>query len=88
MSPEGVKGLSPRPDVLFVGGSTGLKWGTLGDWCAHFGRVHVGRVNGLTDLWRVHRAGAESSDGSSWWRTDYRRRWLVQYLERSGRGVA
>lgn len=54
--------------VVFVGGSTDWKWETVGYWCKHFARVHVGRVNTENLLWQAHRAGAESCDGSGWFR--------------------
>jgi hypothetical protein len=55
-------------DVIFVGGDTDWKKETARYWCERFPRVHVGRVNGETDLWRYHRAGAESCDGTGWFR--------------------
>lgn len=58
--------------VLFVGGSTEWKRETTAYWCHHHPRVHVGRVNGERDLWRYHLAGAESCDGSGWFRGDRR----------------
>lgn len=61
-----------RADVLFVGGSTDWKQKTATDWCQAHPRVHVGRVNGEKDLWRYHRAGAESCDGTGWFRGDRR----------------
>lgn len=57
-------------DVVFVGGSTEWKWRTLRRWCADFPRVHVGRVNGYSGLWQCHDAGAESCDGTGWFRGD------------------
>lgn len=59
-------------DVVFVGGSTEWKWKTVGYWCEHFSRVHVGRVNTEKLLWQAHRAGAESCDGSGWFRGNRR----------------
>lgn len=56
--------------VVFVGGSTKWKESTLDYWCARFGRVHVGRVNGYRMLRRCADAGAESCDGSGWGRGD------------------
>lgn len=56
--------------VVFVGGSTRWKRETARLWCEHFPRVHVGRVNTERWLWRYHRAGAESCDGSGWFRGD------------------
>jgi hypothetical protein len=55
-------------DVVFVGGSTAWKQQTAAYWCTHHPRVHIGRVNGERDLWRYHRAGAESCDGTGWFR--------------------
>jgi len=57
-----------KPDVVFVGGSTGWKWATAHKWCQDFPRVHVGRVNGKRRLWHCQRIGAESCDGSGWTR--------------------
>lgn len=54
--------------AIFVGGSTAWKQDSARYWCEHFPRVHIGRVNGERDLWRYHRAGAESCDGSGWFR--------------------
>jgi hypothetical protein len=59
-------------DVIFVGGSTGWKRATAGIWCQAHPRVHIGRVNGEKDLWRYHRLGAESCDGTGWFRGDRR----------------
>lgn len=58
--------------VVFVGGSTEWKQESAAYWCRHFPRVHVGRVNGERDLWRYYRAGAESCDGTGWFRGDRR----------------
>lgn len=58
--------------VVFVGGDTAWKRETTAMWCAAHPRVHVGRVNGERDLWRYHRAGAESCDGTGWFRGDRR----------------
>lgn len=57
--------------VVFVGGSTIWKWRTLPMWCASFKRVHVGRVNSYRRLWQCHDAGAESCDGTGWFRGDH-----------------
>lgn len=56
--------------VVFVGGSTAWKERTLGMWCSVFPRVHVGRVNGYRMLRACADAGAESCDGTGWFRGD------------------
>jgi hypothetical protein len=57
-----------QADVVFVGGDTKWKQETAAYWSQHHPRVHIGRVNGERDLWRYHRAGAESCDGTGWFR--------------------
>lgn len=57
-------------DVIFVGGSTDWKWKTMWHWCERNPRVHVGRVNSYHALWDCHDAGAESCDGTGWFRGD------------------
>ncbi len=93
MTPDSVKRFcTPRqPDVIFVGGTTRFKWRTLQSWCDAFPRVHVGRVNTERQLWMVQRAGAESSDGTGWFRGDpvngEQVRQLRRYLTRSNVGL-
>jgi hypothetical protein len=58
--------------AVFVGGDTAWKRETAAYWCQHHPHVHVGRVNGERDLWRYHRAGAQSCDGTGWFRGDRR----------------
>lgn len=55
-------------DVIFVGGSTEWKRQAIVPWCQRFPRVHVGRIN--TDKWLRYceAAGAESVDGTGWFR--------------------
>lgn len=60
----------PRPDVIFVGGSTFWKWKTLPMWCKHFPRVHVGRVC-TRKLEVAERYGAESVDGTGFMRATF-----------------
>lgn len=68
-------------EVVFVGGTTTWKWATVRDWCRHNQRVHVGRVNGYSDLWYCDMAGVESCDGTGWFRGDkVQFVGLVQYL--------
>jgi len=66
MVPEAVRELDP--EVIFVGGTTKWKWLWLERWCREFPRVHVGRVNTYKWLLRCHHAGAESCDGTGWFR--------------------
>tara|TARA_R110001632_G_scaffold81753_1_gene181817 strand:- start:592 stop:1224 length:633 start_codon:yes stop_codon:yes gene_type:complete len=54
--------------VVFMGGSTEWKWKNLTTFTANFPRVHVGRVNAYRLLWMAHEAGAESCDGTGWFR--------------------
>lgn len=67
--------------VVFVGGSTAWKWGTLRVWCREFARVHVGRVNTVDRLWRCQDAGAESVDGTGWVRNPSRPDQLPALIE-------
>lgn len=70
--------------VVFVGGTTEWKWATAWDWCKHNRRVHVGRVNSYRLLWNCHDAGAESCDGTGWFRGNQEQlAGLEQYLEES-----
>jgi hypothetical protein len=53
--------------VLFLGGSTEWKDQAIAPWCDRFPeRVHVGRVNTWTRLWKCYQAGAISVDGTGW----------------------
>lgn len=74
--------------VVFVGGTTEWKWRTLRTWCKAFPRVHVGRVNGQRGLWICHELGAESCDGTGWFRGDPKQMaGLWRYLDRASRGL-
>lgn len=86
MTAEDVNRLVPKPNVVFIGGTTNWKWKYLRMWKKHFDRVHVGRVNTGNLLWRVHRAGVESSDGTGWWHHKQYTQ-LVRYLKRSSSGM-
>lgn len=57
-------------DVVFVGGSTEWKWGSLLHWTQNFPRVHVGRVNTRRQLLMAKLRGAESVDGTGFFRGD------------------
>ena len=81
-------GMTPAdvPDgvVCFLGGTTEWKWRNLAMFCRECPRVHVGRVNSYRRLWQCHEAGAESCDGSGWFRGDQSQlRGLFSYLEQS-----
>jgi len=54
--------------VVFVGGTTDWKWGTLAAWAQSFPRVHVGRVNEVYRLYECAALGVESVDGTGWFR--------------------
>lgn len=87
MTPDAVRRNSD-PDVIFVGGTTGWKRRTLWNWCREFDRTHCGRVNYERWLWDAHRSGAESTDGTGWFRGDQKQlRGLLRYLMRSDAGM-
>lgn len=67
-------------DVVFVGGSTSWKWRTLRTWTGAFHRVHVGRVNSRRLLEMAENCGAESCDGTGWFRDPTRTKELELYL--------
>ena len=74
--------------VVFIGGTTTWKRRTAAMWCERFPRVHVGRINTYRWLWVCHELGAESCDGTGWYRGDKKQlRGLERYLEESsGKG--
>jgi len=75
-------------EIVFVGGSTTWKWRNLKRWTENFARVHVGRVNSYRLLWMAHNAGAESCDGTGWFRGSHARfADLVKYLRESSAGA-
>ncbi len=70
------------PDIIFVGGSVSWKWSTVPAWCAWFRRVHIGRVNRPDALEYLDHLGAESCDGTGWFRGDQRQtNGLIGFLE-------
>lgn len=73
MTREDVLGLKFHPDVIFVGGSTEWKWKTAHLWCKEFPRVHIGRVRSRR-LPYCQQIGAESCDGTGWFRESVRGR--------------
>ncbi len=66
-------GMTPRDvpesaDVVFVGGSSEWKWRHAATFCAAFPRVHIGRVNWVDKLEHCDHIGAESCDGTGFFR--------------------
>jgi hypothetical protein len=81
-------GMTPKDvpsdaQVIFVGGSTSWKWRNLKTWTNEFERVHVGRVNTYQLCWQAMEAGAESCDGTGWFRHPKRTEQLEKFLEDS-----
>jgi len=71
-------------DVVFVGGSFEWKWRTAQMWCSEFQRVHIARVNTIKRVWKCHDWGAESIDGTGWFRdgaNNHRMRVLEDYFQ-------
>lgn len=82
MTPDDFKG-----DLAFIGGSTSWKWRNLSMW-KDVPRFHVGRVNTERHLWQAHEAGAESCDGTGWFRDPHEELpALIRYLEESTSGA-
>lgn len=74
--------------IVFIGGTTSWKWRNLRSWTATFPRVHVGRVNTYRLLWMAHKAGAESCDGTGWFRGDKKQlAGLLRYLDESEHNI-
>jgi len=53
--------------VVFVGGTTEWKWRNAERFCGTY-RTHIGRVNTKKRLMAAERVGAESVDGTGWFR--------------------
>jgi len=70
-----------KADVVFVGGSTDWKRSNIKYFCAGFPRVHIARINTLRWLWVCHNSGAESVDGTGWFRHPRRTQELIDYLD-------
>jgi hypothetical protein len=69
-------------DVVFIGGSTEWKLHAIQPFCAAHRRVHVGRVNTYGRLRICADAGAESCDGTGWFRGDRQQlAGLIQFLQ-------
>jgi len=69
--------------VIFVGGSDAFKFRSLPMWCKCFPRVHVGRVNEVKVLQICERLGAESADGSGWFRDTRRMPLLESWMDKT-----
>ena len=68
-------------DVVFVGGSDDFKMRTLPMWCKNFQRVHVGRINEIHAIQTCERYGAESADGSGWFKDTRRMAALEAWVD-------
>lgn len=55
-------------EVVFVGGTYKWKWRSVEAFTEQFDRVHIGRVNTIQKLRRSEELGAESVDGTGWFR--------------------
>ena len=80
-----VEDVPAEAGVLFVGGTTSWKWRTLRTWTENFPRVHVGRVGTKRLLEQAEDAGAESCDGTGWFRDPRRTMELESYLAGEGK---
>jgi len=80
-----VEDVPAEADVIFVGGTTSWKWRTLRTWTENFPRVHVGRVGTKRLLESAEDAGAESCDGTGWFRDPRRTMELESYLAGEGK---
>jgi hypothetical protein len=72
MTRDDVKALTPRPDVIAIGGTTEWKWETVEVWARAFPRVHLLRCNMPDKLDYLMQLGIESCDGTGWNRGDRR----------------
>lgn len=76
-------------DVVFLGGSKEWKWPHVYEFCDRFPRVHVGRVNTFKLLEICRYFGAESCDGTGWFRGDQDQlAGLVRFLEQDRQRAA
>lgn len=83
MTPEDV----PEGIVAFLGGTTEWKRRNISVFCNAIDRVHVGRINTEAWLWVAHKSGAESVDGTGFFRGDQQQLGgLLRYLEWSTNG--
>jgi hypothetical protein len=71
-------------DVVFLGGTYRWKWRNAARFCAAHPRVHVGRVNWVHKLEHCEAIGAESADGTGFFREgpdSERARQLERFVE-------
>jgi len=68
MEPAHLPTIDPAPDTIFIGGTYWWKRNGVKAWCKAFPRVHVGRVNSYDFLCECEDAGADSADGTGWFR--------------------
>jgi len=72
----------PRDVVAFVGGTTEWKWKEFERFCDNCKSTHVARVNGYDGLVRCRAAGADSVDGTGWFRGDQNQlKGLIRFLK-------
>tara|TARA_R100001163_G_scaffold65152_1_gene61354 strand:+ start:909 stop:1580 length:672 start_codon:yes stop_codon:yes gene_type:complete len=89
MTPEDLEREGIDPDVVFVGGSTKWKEGSIPAWTEAYDRVHVGRINGLRGLILCHQHGVESTDGTGFFRGDRNQlKGLITFLEEQTDGTS
>lgn len=81
MSPDDVPS---EATIILVGGTTSWKWRSLPVWTENFSRVHVGRVNSRRLLEQAEASGAESCDGTGWFRDPKRTQELENWLTEKG----
>jgi hypothetical protein len=65
-----VRDIPEDADVVFLGGSTEWKRANIATFCSAFKRVHIGRINTYKWLRVCADSGAESCDGTGWFRGD------------------
>lgn len=60
--------LPSEAGAVFVGGSDEWRWGAMPLWRSLTGWLHIGRINGTPGLRAAQAAGADSCDGTGWFR--------------------
>jgi hypothetical protein len=85
-----LKDVPTKYSTIFVGGTNEFKWRTAEMWCKEFQSCHVARVNSLEKVIKCNQWGAESIDGTGWFRdgvNNKRFRCIEQYFERDNNAV-